>query len=135
MDDPPAEKKWLGAATPVYLTLMKILGVVAVISTSIIEIHSRKLLDEVQLSEPVAGFVYYLSFASVSLLVGGAVLRTMFWQTSVEENLAKGAGVVRVSGKTGHGTAGRSSGSFGDRPRSAMMYPTDGHARKSESPA
>ncbi len=58
---------------------MKILGVVAVISTSIIEIHSRKLLDEVQLSEPVAGFVSYLSFASVSLLVGGAVLRTMYW--------------------------------------------------------
>ena len=79
MDDAAPEKGWLGAATPVYSRLMKILAIVAALSTSIIEIHSRKLLNEVRLWEPVAGFMSYLSFASVSLLVAGAVLRGMFW--------------------------------------------------------
>lgn len=77
--DEPAEREWLGAATPVYSRCMKILAVAAVSSTSVIEVHYRQLLEGVRLSEPVAAFVSYVSFASVSLLLGGAVLRGMFW--------------------------------------------------------
>lgn len=79
MADSESKQGWLGAATPFYATWMKVLCVIGIISTTMIEVHSRQLMDGLRLSEPIAGIMSYVSFASVSLLFAGAVLRVMFW--------------------------------------------------------
>ncbi len=58
---------------------MRFLGVLAVLSTVMNQVHSRKLLTEFQLPTAVADVVSYVSFASVSLLFSVAVGRGMFW--------------------------------------------------------
>ena len=77
MDLQTADK--MRSLTALWSKWMKLFGVVAAFSTIVFEIDQRKLLGKAQLSESVAGLMSYLSFASASMFLMGAVLGAMFW--------------------------------------------------------